>query len=134
MDNLTKEQRVECMTNIKSKDTKLELLVRKALFKEGIRYRLHNNKLPGRPDITISKQKRVIFINGCFWHQHNKCKYSVLPKSNKEYWRPKLERNMQKQKRDIKQLRKDGWNVSVLWECELKNKKLANDKVTQILQ
>lgn len=133
MDNLTKSQRKKCMTKITSKNTEPELLMRKALTEKGIRYRLHVKKLPGKPDMVISKLKSVIFINGCFWHRHKNCKYSVMPKTNKGYWKPKLERNVQKQKEDIKQLKKDGWRVNVLWECELKSNKLVNKKMSQIL-
>ena len=133
MDNLTKPQRKKCMTKITSRNTKPEKLVRRALTEKGIRYRLHVKKLPGKPDIVISKIKKVIFINGCFWHQHKNCKYSVKPKTNKSYWTPKLERNMQKQKNDIKQLKAEGWNVNVLWECQLKSNKLVNQKVSRIL-
>lgn len=133
MDNLTKAQRKKCMTKITSKNTKPELLVRRVLTEKGIRYRLHVKKLPGKPDIVISKLESAIFINGCFWHQHKNCKRSVMPKTNKSYWKPKLERNMQKQKEDIKQLKNDGWKVNVLWECELKNNKLVSKEVTQVL-
>ena len=133
MDNLTKKQRKKCMTKITSKNTKPELLVRKALTEKGIRYRLHVKKLPGKPDIVISRLKTVIFINGCFWHQHKNCKYSVMPKTNKSYWTPKLKRNMQKQKDDIKQLKKEGWKVNIFWECQLKSNKLVNQKVSRIL-
>lgn len=133
MDNLTKKQRKKCMTKITSKNTKPELLARKALTEKGILYRLHVKKLPGKPDIVISRLKTVIFINGCFWHQHKSCKYSVMPKTNKSYWTPKLKRNMQKQKSDIKQLKKEGWKVNIFWECQLKNNKLVNQKVSRIL-
>jgi len=133
MDNLTKAQRKKCMTNITSKNTKPELLVRKALTKHGIRYRLHVKKFPGKPDIVISKHKTIIFINGCFWHQHKNCKYSVLPKTNKNYWMPKLERNIKKQKDDIKQLKEGGWKTKVLWECQLKSIELAKKRVLKIL-
>lgn len=133
MDNLTKLQRKRCMNRIRSKDTNPEVAVRKALTKRGIRYRLHVNKLPGKPDVVISKLKKALFINGCFWHQHAGCRYSVMPKTNKGYWKPKLERNIRRQKENIKQLKKDGWDVHVLWECELKSNKLVSKKITQIL-
>lgn len=133
MDNLTRRQRKKCMTTITSKNTKPEMLVRKALTKEEIRYRLHATKLPGKPDIVISKLKSVIFINGCFWHQHKNCKYSVMPKTNKKYWTPKLKRNIEKQKEDIKQLKNSGWNVNIFWECQLRNEKSAEQKIGNAL-
>jgi DNA mismatch endonuclease (patch repair protein) len=133
MDNLTKKQRKKCMSKIASKDTKPEILARKALTEKGIRYRLHVKKLFGKPDIVIRKLNLVIFINGCFWHQHENCKYSVMPKRNKSYWKPKLERNIEKQKKDIEKLKKEGWDVKVIWECELKNYKLAKQKIEEIL-
>lgn len=134
MDNLTKEQRKKCMVKIRAKNTKPELLVRRVLTDRGIHYRLHVKKLPGKPDIVISKLRTVIFINGCFWHQHAGCRYSVMPKSNKKYWIPKLARNTQKQKGDIEKLKEKNWKVYVFWECELKSsKKLIGKKIAQIL-
>jgi len=130
MDNLTKEQRKLCMSRIRSKNTEPEIIVRKALSKLGLRYKLHNSKLPGRPDIVISKAKTIIFINGCFWHQHKGCKRQAMPKTNAKYWKPKLKRNVEKQKEDIEKLRKDGWKVYVVWECETKNQ----DRLTKILR
>ncbi|GIW62202.1 MAG: very short patch repair endonuclease [Patescibacteria group bacterium] len=106
MDNLTKEQRRICMSRIRSKDTKPEKIVKKILTQFGLRYRLHNAKLPGKPDIVISKMKTIFFINGCFWHQHKGCKKQAVPKANIEYWGAKLKRSIEKQKKDIKLLRK----------------------------
>ena len=94
MDNLTKKQRHLCMSRIKSKDTKPELVVRKILNRHKIRYSLHSKRLPGKPDIVVSKKRKVIFINGCFWHQHKGCKRQALPKSNKKYWLKKLKNNI----------------------------------------
>ncbi len=133
MDNLTRDQRKKCMSNIKSGNTKPEILVRKALLKRDIKYKMHVDKLQGKPDIVISKFRKVIFINGCFWHGHSHCKYSVMPKTHKDYWLPKLNRNIEKQKEDIKSLEKDGWNVYVLWECKLKDNKSVDKKISQLL-
>jgi len=133
MDNLNKKQRKKCMSNIKSKNTMPELAVRKILTKKGIRYRLHVNKLPGKPDIVISKLKTAIFINGCFWHQHKNCKYSVIPKTNRSYWKPKLKRNIQKQKTDIKEIEKAGWKVSIIWECQTKDSNYLLRQMEKIL-
>jgi len=121
MDNLTKEQRSFCMSRIRSKDTQPEVAVRKALSRLGIRYRLHNAKLPGKPDIVITKKDTVIFINGCFWHQHKGCKRQTMPKVNVQYWSEKLASNIQRQKNNIKELKKAGWKVVILWECETKH-------------
>ncbi len=110
------------MSAIKGKDTKPELLVRKFLFSRGFRYRLNHPRLPGHPDIVLRKYRTVIFVNGCFWHGHQGCKYFVLPKTNVEFWRTKIERN---QKRDVEeqcQLASMGWHCITVWECQLKPK------------
>ncbi len=110
------------MAQIRSKHTEPELKVRKALTELGWKYRLHLRKLPGEPDIVISKIKAAIFINGCFWHQHKGCKRCTMPKTNIEYWSKKLEGNIQKQRQNIKDLRRLGWKTAVIWECQTKNK------------
>lgn len=122
MDKITPDQRSRNMSKIGSKNTKPELLIRKVLTELGFRYRLHAKNLQGKPDIVLRRYRTVIFINGCFWHQHEGCKRSSTPKSNTEYWIPKLTRNKAKQKKDIKALIKSGLNVIILWECEVKNK------------
>ena len=119
------------MSLIRSKDTQPEASVRKVLTKLGWRYRLHVNKLPGKPDIVIAKNKTVIFINGCFWHQHKGCKRQALPKTNKKYWLSKLKNNILRQKKHIAELRKNGWKAIIIWECQVKKqnylvKKLKN--------
>lgn len=91
------------------------------LTKLGYRYRLHLAKLPGKPDIAITKEKTAIFINGCFWHQHPGCKRQSLPKTNIEYWHAKLQRNIKNQHRSIEELKILGWNVVIIWECETKS-------------
>lgn len=101
MDKLTKEQRHRCMSAIKSKNTKPELLVRKFLFSRGFRYRLNHPRLPGHPDLVLRKYRTVIFVNGCFWHGHEGCKYYVLPKTNVEFWKNKIERNRRRD-REVK--------------------------------
>ena len=133
MDNLTKTQRKKCMSRIRSKNTAPEYAVRKALTNEGIRYRLHVGKLPGKPDIVISRLKKVVFINGCFWHQHQGCRRNARPKTNKNYWLPKLEKNVKRQKEDIKELKKMGWKTYIIWECEVKNDKKLKKKIKRIL-
>ena len=108
------------MSQIKSKDTKPELLVRKYLHSKGFRFRLNEKKLPGKPDIVLPKYKTVIFVNGCFWHGHKGCKYFVMPKSRIEYWSSKIKRNQLNDSKAIKLLMKDGWKVITVFECELK--------------
>ena len=122
MDKLTKEQRHKCMSSIKGKDTKPELLVRKFLFKRGYRYRLNHPRLPGHPDLVMLKYRTVIFVNGCFWHGHEGCKYFVLPKSNIDFWKTKIERNKERDIEVQKELAKMGWHCITIWECQLKPK------------
>ena len=121
MDHLTKEKRSLNMRKIGSKNTKPELLVRKMLHRKGIRFRLHAKDLPGKPDISNKSKGFAIFVNGCFWHQHEGCKRANIPKSNKEYWVPKLERNVKRQKDNIKSLIEMGMKPHVIWECEVKD-------------
>ena len=121
MDNLTKAQRHLCMSKIRSKNTKPEIFVRKILRNLKQKYRTHISSLPGNPDIILPKKHIVIFINGCFWHQHRGCKRKAMPKVNLRYWNTKLKKNVQRQKEDIKALRKCGWKVIIVWECEVKN-------------
>jgi DNA mismatch endonuclease (patch repair protein) len=108
------------MSRIKSKNTNPELIVRRFLFSNGFRFRLHNKKLHGNPDITLTKYKTVIFVNGCFWHGHENCKYFVLPKTNTEWWKNKIERNKQRDETNKMLLVKEGWNVITIFECSLK--------------
>ena len=121
MDHLTKEKRSLNMRKIGSKNTKPELLVRKLLHCKGIRFRLHAKDLPGKPDISNKSKSFAIFVNGCFWHQHEGCKRANTPKSNKEYWVPKLERNVKRQKENIKSLIEMGMKPHIIWECEVKD-------------
>jgi DNA mismatch endonuclease (patch repair protein) len=108
------------MSRIKGKDTKPEMLVRKFLFANGFRYHLHVKTLPGKPDIVLPKYKTVIFIHGCFWHGHDGCKYFVVPKTRTEWWLNKIIGNISSDSRNIESLRLYGWNIIVLWECELR--------------
>ncbi len=111
------------MSQIKGKDTKPEMIVRKFLFSKGYRYKLHDRNLPGKPDIVLPKYKSVIFVNGCFWHAHANCRYFTIPKTNKEWWINKLERNKKNDKINLQKLRKMGWNCIILFECQLKSSK-----------
>ncbi|KAA9325172.1 very short patch repair endonuclease [Adhaeribacter soli] len=119
-DKHTPAQRSYNMSRIRSKDTKPEMIVRKFLHTHGFRYRLHVKNLPGRPDIVLKKHRTVIFVHGCFWHCHEGCRYFVMPKSKQEYWRPKIERNLQRDIYAIWQLQELKWKVIIIWECELK--------------
>lgn len=119
MDNVTPNRRSENMRRIKSKNTKPERQVRSLLHRAGFRYRLHRADLPGCPDIVFSKQAKVIFVHGCFWHMHSRCSAGRLPRSRVEYWEPKLLRNKDRDAAARAKLRKMGWSVLVVWECEL---------------
>ena len=119
----SKAQRRFNMQQIKSKNTRPEMLVRKFLFAHGYRYRLHYKKLPGKPDIILPKYKTVIFVHGCFWHGHKNCRYFVIPKTRTKWWTDKIDRNKANDEKAIKALRKDGWRVINIWECDLKIKK-----------
>lgn len=119
-DVMTTEQRSRCMAAIKGKDTKPELIVRKYLFSRGLRFRVQVRKLSGNPDIVLPKYKTVIFVNGCFWHGHEGCKYFRLPKSNVEFWEAKIERNVARDVRNEAELKALGWRVVRVWECEIK--------------
>ena len=122
MDKLTKEQRHRCMSAIKGKNTKPELLVRKFLFSRGFRYRLNYPRLPGHPDLVLRKYRTVIFVNGCFWHGHQGCKYYTLPKTNIEFWKNKIERNRNRDLAERQKIVSMGWHCITIWECQLKPK------------
>ena len=123
-DVLTPQQRSRNMAAIKSKDTKPELLVRKFLFANGYRYKLHDKTLAGKPDIVLLKHNTIIFVHGCFWHGHKHCKYATIPKTRTEWWLNKINNNIQRDKLHTKELKKQGWQIITIWECELKKKKL----------
>lgn len=135
-DILTKEQRHLCMSRIKGKDTNPELIVRKYLHAHGYRFRLHEKRLPGKPDIVMKRLHTVIFVNGCFWHGHvvedgSHCKYFIIPKTRTDFWQSKIARNRERDKEDVKILTSMGWNVIQIWECQLK--KLVKEKTLESL-
>ena len=111
------------MSRIRGKDTKPELLVRRFLFANGLRYRLYDKKLPGKPDIILKKFKTVIFVNGCFWHGHDNCKYFVVPKTRTEFWLDKIEGNKKRDEENVTFLKNSGWNIIIVYECQLKKEK-----------
>jgi len=123
MDSHSKEVRSYNMSQIRSKNTKPEELVRKALFAAGFRYRKNYKRLPGHPDIVLKKYKTVIFVNGCFWHKHENCRYFVWPKSNKGYWQRKINSNIERDKQNYSFLKNLGWNIIIIWECKLRKNK-----------
>ena len=120
-DRITREQRSANMRAVKSKNTAPEILARKAAHRLGFRFRVHGSQLPGRPDIVLPKHRTVIFVHGCFWHAHNGCRKSSLPKSNVAFWKEKIERNRLRDRRTYASLKKLGWRVVILWQCEIGN-------------
>lgn len=116
----SRETRSYNMSRIKGKNTKPEMLVRRFLFSKGFRFRIHVQNLPGKPDIVMPKYRAIIFVNGCFWHGHADCRYFMLPKSNSKWWDEKIKRTISTDADAIDKLKKDGWNVITIWECELK--------------
>ena len=119
-DTLSREKRSWNMSRITGKDTKPELLLRSMLHREGYRFRLHDKRLPGKPDIVLPKYRTVIFVNGCFWHRHENCKFAYTPKSRRDFWLKKLEETVQCDRKKQGLLVDMGWQVEVVWECELK--------------
>ncbi|WP_425409612.1 very short patch repair endonuclease [Hyphococcus sp.] len=120
-DVFSKEKRAEVMRAVKSKDTKPEIALRKALFALGYRYRLNVRDMPGKPDLVFPKHRTVIFMHGCFWHGHHCKRGARLPKTNTDYWRDKIARNQKRDKKNAAALRKLGWRVVTVWECELRS-------------
>lgn len=134
-DKISATRRSENMRQIKSAGTKPEMIVRRLVHSLGYRYRLHRRDLPGKPDLVFGPRKKVIFVHGCFWHQHAdaSCVDSRLPKSNPEYWTKKLQRNVQRDRENRERLEAAGWQVHVIWECELDNLDTVSARVTEFL-
>lgn len=126
MDTVSKEKRSDIMSKVKSINSKAELRVRSILHKSGYRFRLHDKKLIGKPDIVLPKYHTIIFVHGCFWHRHN-CKRATIPTSNIEYWENKFKRNVQRFKEVKKALTKLNWKVIIVWECQSNNDKFLKD-------
>lgn len=118
MDVYGKRKRSEIMARVKGRDTKPELLVRSIVHSLGYRFRIYRRDLPGNPDITLPKHRKIIFVHGCFWHGHKRCTRAARPTTNIAFWRKKLDLNIERDKRNIRQLRKDGWRVFVVWQCQ----------------
>lgn len=134
MDTLTPNERSARMSLVRSKDTKPELLVRKLVHGMGFRYRLHDVSLPGTPDLVFADRKKIIFVHGCFWHRHGTCKNTRWPKSKLDFWKPKLEKNHSRDQANRKTLKKLGWRVLVLWECQIENAERLSHRIRQFLE
>jgi len=131
-DKFSKEKRSDIMSKITGKETKPEILVRRFLFAAGFRFRKNVVNLLGKPDIVLSKYNTIIFVHGCFWHGHT-CKRGKLPESNHEFWKQKIEKNIERDKQIIAQLEKDGWTVIIIWQCEIRNKEKCNMRLNELI-
>lgn len=134
-DTLTKIERSIRMGRVKSRDTSPELQVRRMIHRMGFRYRLYVRELPGRPDIVLPRHRKAVFVHGCFWHRHAAlgCKLARLPKSRLEFWLPKLESNRRRDQRDMRKLRNAGWQIMVVWECQLRDKERLENRLKRFL-
>lgn len=134
-DRITQEQRSENMRRIRSEDTKPELVVRRLSHAMGYRHRLHSKKLPGKPDLVYPGRRKVVFVHGCYWHQHTapSCKIAHRPKSNLGYWSQKLERNVARDVKNISELQGMGWEVFVVWECQVKDVENLSNRLAAFL-
>lgn len=119
-DVYSREKRSEVMSKVRSTDTRPELTVRRNLHSLGFRFRLHKKNLPGKPDIVLTRHRAIVFVHGCFWHHHTQCQKSKLPVSNADFWRNKILRNTRRDKQNISKLKRLGWRVLVIWECEIR--------------
>ncbi|MFC2735934.1 very short patch repair endonuclease [Parascardovia denticolens] len=131
-DVLTKEQRHLNMSHIHGKDTKPEEIVKKYLFSKGYRYRKNDSRYPGRPDIVLPKYHTVIFVHGCFWHRHPGCTYAAIPSTNRKFWQKKFDQNVARDKKVQGQLKADGWNIIVVWECEISRKSDRKERLQRL--
>lgn len=133
MDTLSTEERSKRMSLIRGKDSSAELQLRRLIHKMGYRYRLHAKYLPGKPDLVFSSRHAVIFMHGCFWHRHQNCKLARLPKSKLDFWKPKLEKNKERDLINQQELLKLGWRVLVIWECEIVNHEYLRRIISEFL-
>ena len=133
-DRLSTQQRHHCMSRIRGKNTKPEILVRMGLHARGFRFRLHNKKLPGSPDIVLPKYGVAIMVNGCFWHGHKGCRYATKPKSNVEFWETKIARNRHRDAVTTAHLEALGWTVITIWECELRTNSQLDDRLNTLAE
>ncbi len=121
------------MSRIRAAETKPEEIVRKFLFSHGFRYRKNDKRYPGKPDIVLPKYRTMIFVHGCFWHGHENCKAAELPKTNTDFWKKKISDNRVRDQKNIEILRKEGWNVTIIWQCEIKNKNKRKERLDLLL-
>lgn len=128
-DTLSRAARSENMRRIRAKDTVPELAVRRALHRMGLRFRLHADQLPGKPDVVLRRHNAVVLIHGCFWHQHRRCIDGHVPRTNLTYWQPKLDRNVRRDRRNRRQLARLGFRVLVIWECEARRPAVLDKKL-----
>lgn len=135
VDTLSPEARSDLMSRIRSRDTKPEMHVRSVVHRLGYRFRLHRKDLPGKPDMVLPRHGAVIFVHGCFWHQHPdpNCRLATMPSSNVEYWKPKLARNRARDQETVEKLEAEGWRVLVVWECQLKNQEELINRIQNFL-
>ena len=133
MDNLSKWHRSYCMSRIKSKDTKPEMLVRRIIHRMGCRFRLHKRELPGCPDLVFSSKRKIIFVHGCFWHKHRCKSGKVKPATNTNYWEAKINNNHTRDLKVLKELKRSGWEILVVWECWTKNIRLLREKIKMFM-
>ena len=133
-DTMSPKVRSQIMARVKSTDTKPEMTVRRLLHGLGYRYRLHRTDLPGRPDLTFPSRRKVVFVNGCFWHNHENCAKVRIPTSNRDYWLAKLERNRARDKLNLTLLEASDWKTAVVWECQLKDLEAVTDRMVNFLE
>jgi DNA mismatch endonuclease (patch repair protein) len=133
-DTLSRTARSENMRRIRAKDTAPEISVRRALHRMGLRFRLHASDLPGKPDVVLRRHNAVVLIHGCFWHQHRRCIDGHVPRTNLTYWQPKLDRNVQRDRRNRRQLARLGFRVLVVWECEARQPEFLDKKLLRFFR
>ncbi len=133
MDNVTPTRRSEIMGRVRARDTKPEMVVRRAVHAMGYRYRLHAKDLPGKPDLVFRSRKKVLFVHGCFWHRHPGCALARLPKSRQDFWTPKLNANRQRDMKSERSLKDAGWGVLTIWECELDGTDKLKNRIKEFL-
>ena len=133
LDTFSREERAEIMRRVRSTDTRPEVAVRSVLHRLGFRFRLHRKDLPGNPDIVLPKHRAAIFVHGCFWHRHKRCRRAATPATRQQYWLPKFERTVERDKKNRSELRKLGWKVIVIWECRLRKPDRLASRLKRLL-
>lgn len=134
MDIFTIKKRSEMMSKVRSKNTTPELIIRRLIFAMGYRYRLHVAELPGKPDIVMIGRRKIVDVRGCFWHAHKGCKYATLPETRQNFWAAKISRNRERDETNLDSLKRAGWDVLVIWQCELKNLESLKDRLYKFIE